>query len=331
MGFWQGVAEGYKDISAEQARKKEIKEERAFQQDMLMKKIGMEFKSNILKTRLDRANSSESASAIASSAKILKSRGVDSDIIKTLVGTGDAEGIARIASGVDKQYQEAEKVGRGSEYILTVNDALKSGEYTPSTSKNIFEGLGEDFQEGGAFSASNLGLDSDLTYTVPGAAYVNTPVFVEQPSIEDLNKLEERVLSKALSTAAVEEAKLQNVVGDIANKLQKVKGTEARLLDNLKISVVSRLNKISDAQQAYKEQKDPSMYYKMYGTQAVDSILKFDKRFTFEDLSPTLQQGYGLDPIRVQGREQAITLRKYGYDLPIAYLVTGGKLVYYEG
>lgn len=329
MGFWQGVAEGYKDISAEQARKKEIKEERAFQQDMLMKKIGMEFKSNILKTRLDRANSSESASAIASSAKILKSRGVDTDIIKTLISTGDAEGIARVASGVDKQYQEAEKVGRGSEYIMTVNDALKSGEYTPSTTKNIFDGLSSDFQEGGAFSAENLGLDSDMTYTVPGAAYVNTPVFVEQPSLEDLGKLEDRVVKKVAATATVEGAKIDKAIGVVARLMEESDKADLPFLRSLVESLNSRQGLIQKAKGEYSELKDPSTYLKIYGTQAVDSVLKFDKRFTFEDLDPTFQQDLNFTPIVVQGQEQAKFLRGLGYDLSIAYPDKDDKLVLY--
>lgn len=331
MGVWQGIAQAYKDISAERAAEKEREEDRAFQKEMLMKKIGMEFKSNILKTRLDRATSSESADAIASSAKILKSRGVDSDIIKTLVSTGDAEGIARIASGVEKQYQEAESVGRGGEYILTVNEALKSGEYTPSTTKNIFEGLGADFQDGGAFSAENLGLDSDMTYTVPGAAYVNAPVFVEQPSLEDLGKLEERVIKKVTATATVEEAKIDKAVGEVARLMEEADEADLPFLQNMAVSLSSRQSNIQKAKEEYKELKDPSTYLKIYGTQAVDSVLQFDKRFTFEDLDPTFQQGLNFTPMVVQGQEQAKFLRGLGYDMAISYPDENGKLVVYGG
>lgn len=48
MGFWQGVANAYKDIKAEETREREIEEERAFQRETFRKRILEERKNALI-------------------------------------------------------------------------------------------------------------------------------------------------------------------------------------------------------------------------------------------------------------------------------------------
>lgn len=329
MGVWKGIAQAYKDISAERAREKEIREEReyrakekeedrAFAKEQALEKIRLGFQTEIAKDRLSRAGSSKKASEIVTSAKQLQAMGVDPTLIKRMVDTGDATAITNFTKTVGSQFSKAAEAGRGEEYITSINLALEGGEYTPSTSRNVFDGLGDAFKEGGPLSAESLGLE-DAEYMIPGSATIKTPMYVEKPEIADYGTFETEVLKTVQSTSERELSSLNKISGKLAKALEKASDP---LLLELREAVTSRTKRVADAQKAYKEGKDPAGLLGIYGTQAVDLNLQRDPTFELDLLNPYMRNNSKLVPLAVPRKAVAIAARRLGYNMPIVYNVS---------
>lgn len=329
MGVWQGIAQAYKDISAERAREKEIREEReyrikekeedrAFAKEQALEKIRLSFQTEIAKDRLSRASSSEKASEIVTSAKQLQAMGVDPTLIKRMVDTGDATAITNFTKAVGSQFSKAAEAGRGDEYITSINLALEEGEYTPSTSRSVFEGLGDAFKEGGPLSAESLGLE-DAEYVIPGSATIKTPMYVANPEIPEYGTFETEVLKTVQATAEREISSLDKISRQLAEALEK--GSDPLLLE-LREAVTSRTKRVAEAQKAYKEGKDPAGLLGIYGTQAVELNLQRDPRFDLNLLNDYMRNNLKLVPLAVPRKAVAITARRLGYNMPIVYNVS---------
>lgn len=78
MGFWQGVAEAYKDISAERTRAREIEENKAFEREMFNKKIEEERRNILLnlyaKRKETQTNSNELAGKVSELSRMLDTK-----------------------------------------------------------------------------------------------------------------------------------------------------------------------------------------------------------------------------------------------------------------
>lgn len=103
MGFWQGVAEGYKDISAEQARKKEKEADRAFEREQFMARMQEERRNNLLALMAKRRASGEDSANLVNKAKALSAR----------IGAADDPRLQKIISDpllAAKMYDEITKL-----------------------------------------------------------------------------------------------------------------------------------------------------------------------------------------------------------------------------
>jgi hypothetical protein len=344
MGFWQGVAQGVREDKELDARRKEAEEQRAFDKEMLKEKLKLDVQSTILKTRLSRAASGESAKAMAGVLRGLQKVGVDDSLIQQISSTGDIAAAKELAATVEGQYKKALENGRGEEYIALVNDNLSRAKYSPATRQKIFSDAKERLL--GDLSPEELGL-TDLEEIIPGTMLVDTPVLIDRPSVTEVGQVEEMVIEYSLGEANKDQAALKRAMSSIdttlenqykildsgsstAESKQKARGYISSL-ENLKTTVLDRYNIVDSAIEGHKEYKDPSGLLGIYGSSSVQNIIdNVDSRFTLDKLNPAIREDIGTQtvPITVSDEGQAQWLRQSGlYNGPIAYRDTNGQTV----
>jgi hypothetical protein len=225
MGFWQGVAEAYKDISAERTRareiqderdyrKKEKEEERAFQRDMLMKKVEEDRRNNILNLMAKRRSTGANAEELALKAQAFAARVGETDDPRMKEILANPALAAAMLDQIDVLDQgrnkEGQRVLRGSELLDTMTYFTKDGSLgvTPgksfglddldrlSTDPKAYEEALLELSQGGkstqpvvridpeAFRAPSIGQEKRATDYFNGMILQAANVFVENSNLK---------------------------------------------------------------------------------------------------------------------------------------------------
>jgi hypothetical protein len=131
MGFWQGVAEAYKDISAERTRARELEENRAFEKEMFMKKVEENRRDKLIELSATRKKSKTNATEISGKAQELIKM-LDPEDERTKVFVNDP---VLAAATYDAVRKANEARVRNEKPTLTPEEILKISTYTDQSGK----------------------------------------------------------------------------------------------------------------------------------------------------------------------------------------------------
>lgn len=332
MGFWQGVAQGFREDKEAAIRKQEIEEGRAFEREMFKEKLKADVQTTLLQRRLERGASGKEASKMAAVMKPLQSIGLNQKLIDQIVATGDVASATALASTVASEYKKAVAAGRETEYMQLLNDNLSGGTYTPATASKIFNDVNERLI--GDLSAEELGL-SDEEFITPGTMVVKPPLMPENPDLGTVETANKMVIGYATNAATRDLRNLEstmNVIDTQITELSKnndqVSRDKIASLEYLKNATIERYNTVGSAVEASKDQGDHSGILGFYTSSGAETLVKIDPRLSTDMLDPNIVENLGetVIPLTVANQNMANWMRNQArYKGPIAYLDENGQ------
>lgn len=310
MGMWQGILQGMQMIE----EKKRLDEEQAFRREQFeftrenarqslalqRQRMLADLLPDLTATEID---SSELADLGTQLSGIF---GEDSPVVSSIISSGNTEDASRILEAVRENYAAAQEQGRGDEYLRTVSVAFDNIEVRPSTTGRIDTTMVEQLL---GQSLEAIGVDLDLTRTIPGSVPFEVPTYQPTATLDDLNRTENRIVSVARDRANQELARIRAATARINSTLASASvdsDTEEALRQDL-TALTDRSMQITDAiETASGDNADASGLLRIYGTDARDSVLASSTvNVNVSSLSPTFQENIERAPIVVQDAEQA--------------------------
>lgn len=350
MGMWQGMLEGLKMVEEEkrlererEERRAELEAERQFRERQYQE--NREFREReFAAQREDAANrlrisqqqlgiemyplirsNSDSSSELAQYGNTLAGIfGADSALVDTLISSGDVEGVGSIVSSIQEGYRQAEEQGRGAEFIESVRVTLENDATIEAASVGQIDQ--EAFQAAVGLSLEEVGLPS--TYAIPGS--ITAPPIVYQPTatIEDLNRIEERIAANSAELARDELQRNQRALAQLTEQLQSpdLRQQERDAIQADQALIGDRMRQIQEALDA--ATGDNASYFDLlgiYGNSAVNSVLEAATvRVDRNDLSPSFSTTISSTPIAVSSPAQMARLYSLG-------ILKQGDQVFYNG
>ena len=129
--------------------------------------------------------------------------GVEEDAIKKVYATGGAEGVADLykkAVTYDEKFRTGGIVGESPSQVVgaMISDAIY---VAPTTQEIDWDSIEEDL--GVTIDLQTRELIGD-SYTVPGSVDIATPALIEKPTFQELEQIEKRGVTGAMSKASSE-------------------------------------------------------------------------------------------------------------------------------
>lgn len=311
MTSWRGVLQGLQmyDEAKAAREERELREEQ-FRIDAENAREALNLRRQQLVVDLLptlRENQGNSSALAALGARLQGYFGDDSPIVDRLLGSGDVEGIERVLSNVDEGYIRASEEGRGDEYLETVRVSLENeAEITPSTVGQLDTSLIEQIL---GQSLDEIGLPIETTYTVPGSVSVRPTIYQPSATLEDLNRVEQRIASTAQDRANDELSRLRSASADINQRLQDT-NLDPDLEESLRSDLITVADRMASIEGALESARGDNPSYfdllRMYGNDATSSVLgSTTRRVDPSSLRPTFTENLSRVPIVVTSPEQA--------------------------
>lgn len=171
-----------------------------------------------------------------------------------------------------------------------------------------------DFSDFNELGLSQEEIDAISYETVPGAISAEPPVVVEQPSLEDLTRIEERVVSIAKQRASEELRNLNSFTANLNKELESLpEGEEKEQQKSLLVTALERQRTVREAIKG-SAGDNPSVapLISLYGAQSFNSILESRPQFKGQPFGPVFEKYAGTSVPRVANMDEASVLYKIG-------------------
>ena len=205
MSTARGILNYLKDVDAIRAAEKKKEDEREILAFELQAKYGSNFLASSKKSK-DIGTSSRTAVAA-----LMKKYNVSEEALAPILASGDKTAAPRLLNLLEKQRLKYE----GEKLILpedVISGIIEDAVITQSATREIDFSRLEDF----------IGREMDSLYKDllksqskdPGAVFFPEPVFVERPSLEDLDRFEKRAIAGNLTRAQDELNMVNNKIAE---------------------------------------------------------------------------------------------------------------------
>lgn len=249
-----------------------------------------------------------SASRLNAATMRLEQYGVDSEVIEGMRSTGDLEGMEKVIGELDGLTTGYEEQGRPVP-TNAINSYLEGVVLAPATVERV-DLTGIDLSDFYDYGYTDEDIEAMTTFTSPGTISAKPPVVVEQPSLEDLSRVERMAIGNAADRAAGELKSINRALGVIMKDME-AGGDQFTEADQE--AVLSRQMQIKEAIDM--SQGDNPVYaplVSLYGKQYFDNILASYPQFSNSPFSPAFTESFGQNPFEVEDPAQAQRLFRLG-------------------
>lgn len=298
MSFWNDFAEGF--VPAYQAGL-----ERKHKEKLLNEQRAMDLAKSLPELRKRNQERTATATRIANASARLVRLGADQEAINRLQATGDVDGLESLVESLDKTvagYREQNRPIPQDIISATINSAVLS----PATTQEIdLTGIPSQVRD----TLIDMGYtQDDLTYMAPGKISYDTPVVVEQPKLEDMERLEKRVVSAAVNRARQELATISEVQGSLNEMI--IGNQEGVDTDTIKedLAILSRrAAQITGAIEAAGNAENPVYVdvFKLYGSSYMEDLLQQFPQYRDAPFNPAMAENLNQNVISIPTMEQA--------------------------
>jgi len=311
MGVARGILNYLEDVDAARAVEKKKQDER----EALAFELEMKYGSNFLApSKKGKDTGTSSRTAVAA---LMKTYNVSEEALAPILASGDKTAAPRLLNLLEKQRLKYE----GEKLILpedVISGIIEDAVITQSATRDIDFSKLEDF----------IGREMDSLYKDllksqskdPGAVFFPEPVFVERPSLEDLDRFEKRAIAGNLTRAQDELNMVNNKIAEFnslneGGNLTTDQTAELAWLTDRKVEIESAVKSYGD--------DNVVPIAGLYGTAYTRTLQQLYPKYEDAYLNPALLNASSKD-ITVPNRAVAESLAAAGI-LKVGDVVINGQ------
>lgn len=246
------------------------------------------------------ANSSNEATNV-----LIKKYNLSNDALAPIIASGDRTATPKLLKTLETQRLKYEEKGLKlpedviSEIVesIVITEAEDTGKVDISKLEKF---IGREMD--------SLYKDLLIQQKSTGSVYIPERAFVEAPSLEDLDRFEQRAISANLSRAKQDKSKITTKLGELTSIAETSGLNDAQLAEQQWLT--NRLGEIDSALEANKNE-DVTDLAGLYGTAYIDQLKNYYGNFKDAPLNPALLNSAQKD-ITVPNRNVAQQLYQAG-------------------